>query len=115
MASFKIEDPFTRTVVKLNTADTILDQLSKAPPGEGVGRLKVMVNARDFVRSDNSVAFRFSGSRTYNKIFIELEKSDTYKVMIGWAPLGEFDSYEDIYNFQLASLFTELTGLDTHL
>jgi hypothetical protein len=57
-------------------AATALQQLAQGP----TGRLKAMVNARDFVQSseENYVQFTFSGFRGANKCRITLRADDTY-------------------------------------
>ena len=58
----------------MQVAATILEQLG------GYGRLKTMINGRDFIDMGDGLKFRFSGSRKANTAIIELTPRDTYHV-----------------------------------
>jgi len=58
----------------MQVAETILEQLG------GYGRLKAMINGRNFVAIENGLQFKFSGSKKANTARIELTPRDTYHV-----------------------------------
>ena len=86
----------------------------------GFGKLKAMVNGRDYVGGENSVMFRFSGSRKANKCRVTLDWSDTYTFEL-FKISGRGLNYktviklENVYDDMLIPLFTEYTGLDLTL
>jgi len=58
----------------------------------GIGRLRAMVNARDFVAGENSLQFAFSGSRKVNKVRIEYRPGmDDYVFEIGKYSPSKFE------------------------
>lgn len=95
-------------------AGTILDQL-------GARRFLVMTGAREVVVTARGLQFRLPATfavRGINMVRVELDPSDTYTVQAGrWAGLDfkEKDRAERVYADQLQSVFTRLTGFDTHL
>ena len=101
---------------------TLLDQLSPmpdTPKGSGAGRLKAMINARDFViggENADSVQFRFSGSRKWNRAHIKLEADDTYTVQFiklgrNVADMVTSEPMTNVYAEQLPDLFERETGV----
>lgn len=65
--------------------ETVSKETSKAIAEEilkqlGVGKLKAMINARNFMVVDYGVQFTFSGSRTWNTLKIQLNYKDLYDV-----------------------------------
>ena len=89
-------------------AEIILEQMG------GYGRLKSMVNVKNLNCTDNSLAFKFSGSRKINHVRVELKSDDTYKMeflkvgKIDWKTVKEYDG---IYCDMLVEIFEDVTGL----
>jgi hypothetical protein len=82
----------------------------------GFGKLKAMVNARNYVYSHNSVMFFFSGKRGWNKCRVILDASDTYTMEFWYvnARKGKCnlkDSESGLYWDMLIPHFEEKTGL----
>ena len=97
-------------------AATILQQL-------GGNKFRVMTGAKNFLSHGKEHALSFKlpsrfASKGINYVKIILDATDTYTVVFGKV-LGytykEIERYSDIYNDMLQSLFTRVTGLDTHL
>ena len=96
---------------------TILDQL-------GGNRFIVMTGAKNFIGSDNALSFKIGKNNSKaNCVRIELTVMDTYTITfrqvrksleIGFK-LKEIKKVEGVYNDSLQEIFTEVTGLDTHL
>lgn len=91
-------------------ANEIVQQLG------GFGKISAMVNARNFSYTDNSLNFRFSGSKKSNMIKITLNSMDTYDIeFIKFSPkyctCKVAQTHEGIYNDQLIDLFVQQTGL----
>ena len=96
-------------------ARTILEQL-------GGRRFMVMTGAKNFVGGNNSLTFRLPGKnfckQSINSVQITLDPSDTYTVTfarIRGIDVKVIAMHRDVYVENLRSLFTEVTGLDTHL
>jgi hypothetical protein len=102
-----------------NVANTILSQL-------GGGRFRLMTGARDFVGSNNSLAFALPQGFArdgINRVRIVLDETDTYTMQAlhvnmkgarkGIASIVHETS--DLYTEDLQRIFTDWTGLDTHL
>ena len=63
------------TTQDLTVAEIILSQLG------GKGRLRAMIGAHDFARTERAVTFKFKGSRVANSLWIELNGGkDLYDV-----------------------------------
>jgi len=81
----------------------------------GVGRLRVMLNAKNIYTIENGLQFGFAGRReTGNKLVIKLEPSDTYRVEFWWvrgANAMLVKAFDDIYSDQLIDVFEKQTGL----
>jgi GTP:adenosylcobinamide-phosphate guanylyltransferase len=101
----------------LNVATTILQQL-------GGNRFIAMTGANNLVAEDNALIFRLPENLTKNRIAavgIYLEPSDTYRMKFirqKGAPTFAIDvvaELGDIYCEDLQRIFTQITGLDTHL
>jgi len=93
----------------LEVAETILAQLG------GTGRLSIMIGAKDFLGDERAVQFRhMKAKRGINRIRIELEPSDTYKVRF-FAGAGlnirEVEAVEDVYVESLRRTIEATTGL----
>jgi hypothetical protein len=102
-------------MAKHDVADTILEQLGGHP-------FVVMVGAKQFVTSANSLAFGFGRNRSKSgRVDIRLDRaSDTYEVLFyhlhrrtGRLVIDE--SFEMVYADGLRQLFESYTGLATHL
>ena len=98
-----------------DVALTILKQL-------GGNKFRVMTGADKFVSNPNGVSFWIPRSNNVRKVSIVLGASDTYSVAffscrkVGGLP--EFKTlsvHTSVYADQLQSVFTSVTGLDTHL
>lgn len=87
----------------------------------GQGRLKAMVNARDWlILEDGGLQFTFSGKRGMNKCLVHYNADDTYTMEFWYCKLNKrtYDytmdlkkSFEHIYFDMLIPLFEETTGL----
>jgi len=94
----------------------IMNQLTMS--NNGMGRLKAMVGAKNFVVHNNysGISFKFAnkGARQPNYIKITLNAMDTYDVEFGriWGmDYKVIEKLEGIYNDQLKELFEKCTGL----
>ena len=86
-------------------AETIIRQMG------GPGKLKAMVNARNFACNEKGdLTFKFSGSRKYNLVKVELTPLDDYTIKF-YKNTTEKKIIEGIYNDQLKEIFEEETGL----
>jgi hypothetical protein len=93
----------------VTVAKTIIDQMG------GTGRLKAMINARDYFYSATHVQFTFSGNRRANKCIITLDWTDTYTMEIGkmtrkceWKSIYH---QSGLYWDMLKPVFEKATGL----
>jgi len=96
-------------------AKTILSQM-------GGNRLAVMTGAKNFAGTENSLSFRFPNRRGPNFCRVTLTAMDDYTVEFirirkrkGIPEMKTTAKYEGIYADQLQDIFTEATGLATHL
>ncbi|HAS6073671.1 hypothetical protein ACXHQB_23615 [Vibrio parahaemolyticus] len=99
-------------------AKTILSQL-------GGGRFISMTGAKNMVAIENGLQFDLPRTLHYvkdgiNKIQVILDPSDTYTVRgLKWMPrkyeFKELASQSGVYGDSLEAVFTDITGLDTHL
>ena len=98
----------------MEVAKTILTQL-------GGNKFIAMTGAREFVAIENGICFRFPGKTTprVNYLKIVLQGDDTYSMEFGrvWGmKITTVKMIEGgVYFDQLQSIFTENTGLYTHL
>ncbi|WP_224962767.1 hypothetical protein [Geomonas subterranea] len=104
----------------LTVAQTILDQL-------GGRRFTAMTGAKDFVGSEaeKSLTFRLPSNfanKGINRVKITLDWSDTYTVEAMKITKGRagyitkaIEQRARVYAEDLQKVFTEMTGLDTHL
>lgn len=103
----------------MSIAETILEQL-------GGHRFIAMTGARNLLNCGNSLRFRIPGNITkhrINSVEIVLTPDDLYTMKFGKVTIrknGDFEfkiisEHEDIYFDQLQEIFTEETGLYTHL
>ncbi len=108
----------------LNVPNTIYQQL-------GGNRFVVMTGAKYFVGDKNSLRFKIGRNKSKtNTVEITLRGDDTYDMTFKWVTMprislktGEYIEGKDelirefngIFFFQLQELFTEVTGLYTHL
>lgn len=103
---------------QFEVAAEILNQL-------GGRRFLAMTGANSFVygtteKGNVYIIFRYPGSRKSNSCSIELTADDLYKVKFGKVTPAMTNSkiiaeLDGVYNDQLQELFTEYTGLYTHL
>lgn len=98
-------------------AQTILQQL-------GGRRFAVMTGAKNFIGGENYLSFslpRGFAKDGINKIKITLDPCDTYTFEAGKVTIRPTPKYEtiftadNVYDDGLQRVFTEATGLDTHL
>jgi hypothetical protein len=101
-------------------AQTILEQL-------GGSRFRVMTGARDFTADGNSLIFKLPQTSTKNRIAavkITLTPQDDYNMEFlafrgsfakGNRRVETVAKHEGIYCDMLQEIFTQETGLDTHL
>lgn len=98
-------------------AETILQQL-------GGGRFRAMTGARHFLATETGgLVFQFGpvgrGERRMNFAAIELDPSDTYNLTFGFASAKvgrrEVENLSGVYAEDLQRIFTDVTGMDTHL
>jgi len=81
----------------------------------GAGMLRMMLRATEFEMGENSLRFRFKGSRKYTLCEIVLDGSDTYTVRFGKA-WGEWTSETSgVFCDMLQGVFEETTGLLTSM
>lgn len=91
-------------------ANEIINQLG------GAGRLKAMIAATNFQYDDNSLNFKFKGSRKCNVIQITLNSMDLYDIKFNKYSPSKFTlttakEVNGIYNDQLKGIIEEYTGL----
>ena len=101
-------------------ADTIYQQL-------GGNRFKAMTGASSFSGSANSLSFKLPASSTIDRIkgvIVELTPDDTYTMRFlrvtgsfakGNLGVETVKEYDGVYCDQLQDIFTQVTGLYTHL
>lgn len=99
-------------------ASTIISQLTH---GGAAMRLTAMLGASNLSYSNTGrIQFHFKMCRAANMVAIELNESDLYtmtfyKYSKKSLDVKEVKIYEEIYAEDLSRLFTQFTGLDTHL
>jgi len=91
----------------------------------GGNKFIAMTGAKNIVSDGNSLNFKLPNNfakKGINFVKITLMPTDTYKMVfskITWRKyvptIKLIQEYTDVYNDQLQELFTEATGLDTHL
>lgn len=91
-------------------AQTIISQLN------GFGALKMMVAAHSFTYTEDSLTFKFKGSKKVNTCTVKLMPSDTYSVTFSqfspkWLEYKTVSSFDDVYCENLVEIFEETTGL----
>ena len=106
--------------MKMIVATTILEQL-------GGNKFIAMTGAKDLVGQADSLMFKLPKKPGFvkqgiNFVKIILMPDDTYKIEFSKISLKryvkmhwEIKRIDDVYCDQLQELFTEVTGLDTHL
>lgn len=109
----------TETQIEENKAiaNEILNQL-------GGNRFIIMTGSKNFIAIERGLTFKigFAAHQKKNRAThceIKLEWNDTYTVKFfyvrGFEPKKEISKHEEIYCNMLQTLFTEQTGLYTHL
>lgn len=97
----------------MQVATTILEQL-------GGGRFIAMTGCKHLVSDGDALQFSFQGCQKANRCRIELTPMDVYrmkfyKINRRTMECPEVKSYHDVYCDMLQELFTDFTGLYTHL
>ena len=83
----------------------------------GYGRLTMMTGANNFTYDDNSLRFKFKGSRKTNFIKVTLNGKDLYDVEFGKIRGLDYkvvETFDDAYADMLIPVFEDLTGLYLH-
>lgn len=91
-------------------SSTILNQL-------GGNKFRVMTGAKGFIYGANYLAFRIPFP-SINEVRITLNALDLYDIefrRVRGAKITLVKSYDNVYADQLQSVFSEATGLATHL
>lgn len=95
------------------TAATTLQHLSP----QGARGLRTMLGAGPFVADQNSLSFRFKGSRIVNHAQVTLNGRDTYDLILsritGQNAAVTISSHLDLYAEDLRPAFERETGLTT--
>lgn len=103
-------------MTSIEIANTILSQL-------GGNRFIAMTGAKNFIALQSGLQLDLPKKAHYVKngitrLWIELTPADVYTIR-AWKIRGmnayQVDTVENVYCDELQSIFTELTGLDTHL
>lgn len=87
----------------------------------GGGRFKMMTGASKFVALENGLQFSIPKSKGINKVVVTLNGSDLYDVDFWNIKMGksfsmtQISKITDVYNDNLQDIFTQETGLYTHL
>lgn len=85
----------------------------------GGNKFIVMTGAKNFVKGDNWIAFRImKGKNNITLVKIFLNEMDTYDIEFAKSFKGDYKvvkRVEGVYNDQLQEIFTQETGLYTHL
>ena len=108
----------------MEIAKTILSQL-------GGNKFIAMTGSKNFISDGNTLRMSLSRNKTAaNRLYITLEGDDTYTMKFFKATGGRFKikpfewieyketivaEFEGIYCDMLQDMFTEVTGMDTHL
>ena len=80
----------------------------------GLGRLKAMTGATNFVAHEDGLSFKFKGCKHSNYCKVTLDPSDTYSVEFGKIRKFNYtakDTMSGIYNDMLMDTFEDYTGL----
>lgn len=96
--------------MNLEVANTIRQQL-------GGSRFSMMTGAKNFAGDAKSLQFqigRFAGLKV-KYVKVTLEVNDLYTMTFFNRVCGIYEKRENVYNDQLAAVFTEVTGLDTKI
>ena len=108
----KIAEQQEQRKTNLAVAQIILQQL-------GSNRFKMMTGAKNFCAVKNGLSFRIPKSQNgINYVEIKLNGLDLYDISfkrIYGSKVTDVNDASDIYNDQLQAIFTENTGLYTHL
>lgn len=96
----------SKTEAEEDVANIILKQMG------GFGRLKMMIGAKNFSKTDNSVTFQWPSKQrsTGNALKVTLKGDDTYDMEFFNGPKS-VKKYDGVYNDQLKSIFEKQTGL----
>lgn len=94
----------------MTVANTIIRQMG------GMGKLRAMVSASNFVGDDNSVQFKFKGSRKFNICKVTLNALDLYTFELYHFNSRTYElkkkyELENVYWDMLKPVFEKETGL----
>lgn len=97
----------------MQVAQTILQQL-------GGKRFAMMTGAKDFIGGDNKLKFRIPMTKNITHVVVELTPADLYKMTFyrfnkAKLEMKVVDEEDGVYCDMLQDVFTEKTGLYTHL
>jgi hypothetical protein len=96
----------------MTVAKEILSQL-------GGNKFIVMTGAKNLAGSENSLSFKIGRNKSSaNWVEIKLNGKDLYDITFSQARGANFKVlkvYNDIYNDMLQEIFTDFTGMNTHL
>jgi len=95
-------------MTNMKIAEIILSQLG------GSGRLKAMINGRNFVAIENGIRFQFSGCKKYSYIQIELNSMDLYNISLFKAYKNEKKNLVEVKDFY-ADMMKEYIERETGL
>lgn len=99
----------------MEIAKTIIAQMG------GMGKIKAMTGATNFVSTNKGVMFSFKGSKVANKVDISLTPLDLYDVKFYKINMKNLEKsiipveeIEGVYNDMLVEIFEKTTGLYLH-
>jgi len=98
----------TKQTNNIEIAQTIIAQIG------GLGPLKAMTGAKNFINHGDGVSFRFPNRRGPNFVKITLDGSDTYTILFGSIrkyELTKQKTFDGVYCDQLSRIFENETGL----
>lgn len=87
----------------------------------GGNKFIAMTGCKNFVGSEDALCFNVGKNKSKAKyVRIEINMDDTYTMIFRANQAKDYTfpivaKYEHIYNDMLQSIFTKVTGLDTHL
>jgi hypothetical protein len=97
----------------MSIAQTILQQL-------GGNKFIAMTGAKNFLNTGEGLTFQIPLKNNINKVNITLDVNDTYRVTFSKFSMKKLTNLivytvSNVYADQLQTIFTEQTGLETHL
>ena len=88
--------------------ETTLNQMG------GKSKIISMTGAKDFIKGDNYIAFKYKGSKDSNYVKITLNNKDLYDMefkKIRGMKVKDIKEYKDVYAEDLKPIFEKQTGL----